>query len=218
MSAVLTLVRHGQASFGTEDYDRLSPLGHEQAGWLGGYLAAHDLSFDRAYRGTLRRHRETAEGMARAATLPEPQEDARLNELNFEALAGEYLAATGSTAITSRAGFLHHFPEIFAQWADGKISNDGESYEAFRTRVRQALDAAIADGGQTLFVTSGGVIGTAIAQVLGLPPRGAADLMVNIHNASVHQLVAEEGRVRLSLFNASPHLDPQERRHARTYI
>ena len=37
--ANLFLVRHGQASFGADDYDRLSPTGHEQSRLLGEYLA-----------------------------------------------------------------------------------------------------------------------------------------------------------------------------------
>ena len=47
----IVLVRHAQASFGTDDYDRLSPLGHQQAAWLAEYFKSHDLSFDRAIRG-----------------------------------------------------------------------------------------------------------------------------------------------------------------------
>ncbi|MEC8667907.1 MAG: histidine phosphatase family protein, partial [Pseudomonadota bacterium] len=31
----LYLIRHGQASFGADDYDVLSPIGHEQARALG---------------------------------------------------------------------------------------------------------------------------------------------------------------------------------------
>ena len=34
----LYLVRHGQASFGADDYDQLSPLGQQQAVRLGEYL------------------------------------------------------------------------------------------------------------------------------------------------------------------------------------
>ncbi|RED11307.1 histidine phosphatase family protein [Pontivivens insulae] len=216
--AGITLVRHGQASFGAEDYDKLSPLGHMQAEWLGEYMTAHQMGFDRALRGDLRRHRETAEGIARAATVPQPGVDARLNELHFDALATEYIAATGSTAPTSRAEFLHHFPLMFARWAEDEISNDGESYEAFFARTNAVVDEAATMGGETLLVTSGGVIGMAIARVLGLDAVAAGNLLVNIHNASLHRLDLEEGQLRLSLFNASPHLDPQERRHARTHI
>ncbi|HEX5612745.1 MAG TPA: phosphoglycerate mutase family protein, partial [Burkholderiales bacterium] len=45
--AELYLVRHAQASFGTEDYDRLSELGRRQARWLGEYFAERGMRFDR---------------------------------------------------------------------------------------------------------------------------------------------------------------------------
>ena len=45
--AELFLVRHAQAAFGTDDYDRLTELGHRQARWLGTYFRERDLHFDR---------------------------------------------------------------------------------------------------------------------------------------------------------------------------
>lgn len=214
----LVLVRHGQASFGAPDYDLLSPLGHQQAGWLGHYFKAHGLRFDRVVRGRLRRHRETLNGIAAVMPLPPAQVDARLDEFGYDALQTEYITATGVDAPSSRATFLQHFPEIFSAWEEGRLTGAAESHAAFRARVDAALDAALTDGGTTLVVTSGGVIGAAVARVLGLGARATADLLINIHNASVHRLVHEGGALRLSLFNASPHLDPQERAHARTYI
>ncbi len=91
-------------------------------------------------------------------------------------------------------------------------------YTEFEARIMAALDEAATHSGTTLIVTSGGVIGTILRQVLGLTPRMAAGLMLNIHNASVHELTREAGVLRLSLFNASPHFDPQDRSHARTFI
>ena len=43
MATELWLVRHGQAAFGTEDYDRLTELGWQQARWLGAHLAGQIL-------------------------------------------------------------------------------------------------------------------------------------------------------------------------------
>ena len=51
----LYLVRHGQASFGSDDYDRLSPLGQRQSLRLGEHWRAHGLHFDAVYTGTLLR-------------------------------------------------------------------------------------------------------------------------------------------------------------------
>lgn len=57
------LVRHGQASFGTGDYDRLSETGHLQARLTGADMAARGLRPDVVVHGGLRRQRETAEGL-----------------------------------------------------------------------------------------------------------------------------------------------------------
>ena len=63
----LLLVRHGQASFGADDYDVLSPTGWEQGRRLGAHLAAAGVSPTALVRGTMRRHRETLEAMCEGA-------------------------------------------------------------------------------------------------------------------------------------------------------
>ncbi len=59
----LYLVRHGQASFGADDYDKLSALGHRQSVRLGEHFALKGLRFDAVMAGTLRRHLETLAGI-----------------------------------------------------------------------------------------------------------------------------------------------------------
>ena len=61
--AELVLVRHAQASFGADDYDKLSELGWRQSRWLGEYFAERGIAFDRVVRGSLRRHAETIAGI-----------------------------------------------------------------------------------------------------------------------------------------------------------
>ena len=63
----LYLVRHGQASFGADDYDQLSALGQRQAQRLGAYFQDKGLRFDAVLMGTLRRHAQTWEGIAEGA-------------------------------------------------------------------------------------------------------------------------------------------------------
>ena len=70
--AELLLVRHGQASFGAADYDKLSELGVEQSRALGRWWSSCQLQVDSLMAGTMRRHRETAEGAMIA--LPNPPE------------------------------------------------------------------------------------------------------------------------------------------------
>ena len=54
------LIRHGQASFGAENYDVLSPLGFQQSAALGDYLDQMGIRFDRCVSGELNRQQDTA--------------------------------------------------------------------------------------------------------------------------------------------------------------
>lgn len=214
----IVLIRHAQASFGAADYDRLSPLGHQQADWLAGYFRAHDLRFDRVIRGDLRRHRETAAALGVHGIGPDPRIDSRWNEFDYFTLQDAYHRATGVSPAASRDEFLTVFPAVLTDWANHRLTGARESFDAFETRVNAALDGAVAGSRTTLIVTSGGVIGMVLRRVLGLDLRRMANVILNIHNTSVHELSLEAGDLRLSLFNASPHFDPAERSHARTYV
>nr|WP_250636970.1 phosphoglycerate mutase family protein [Alteromonas stellipolaris] len=86
------LVRHGQASFGAANYDKLSDLGAQQSKWLGHYFKQRDITFDSVFMGDMVRHRETAEGIAKGAgSLPQANINSELNEFNFQAVATAFL-------------------------------------------------------------------------------------------------------------------------------
>src|SRR5215475_10141502 len=70
LMGVLLLVRHGQASLGTADYDRLSDVGRRQAQVTGARLARTDLTVDRVICGGLTRQRDTAEPLLAALGWP----------------------------------------------------------------------------------------------------------------------------------------------------
>src|ERR1700751_1663230 len=67
---VLLLVRHGQASLGTADYDRLSDIGRRQAQVTGARLAGMDLVVDRMGSPGLTRQRDTAQALLNALGGP----------------------------------------------------------------------------------------------------------------------------------------------------
>src|SRR5262249_9030082 len=96
--STLTLVRHGQASFFSEDYDRLSPIGEAQSRNLGAYWVRLGETFSEVYVGPLRRQQRTAELVGeefRRAGLrwPEPTVIAALNEYDLAGLLGRFGAA-----------------------------------------------------------------------------------------------------------------------------
>ncbi|MEM6306157.1 MAG: histidine phosphatase family protein, partial [Pseudomonadota bacterium] len=163
----ITLIRHGQANSQAKDeasYDRLSPLGHEQAAWLGDYLRTSDQHHMRLFTGTLRRHRETAAGMKTG--LP-PVEDPRFNELEYFTLATLLEAQHGVPFPEEQGAFTHHLPIVFEHWKSGKIEGAPETWQSFHDRIADGL-REVADGaGPALVVTSGGLISMVMAQALG---------------------------------------------------
>ena len=68
--ASLYLIRHGQASFGSANYDQLSPLGQRQADVSGRFFADTELHFAQAVSGDLSRQRETVSECSRANPIP----------------------------------------------------------------------------------------------------------------------------------------------------
>ena len=87
----LLAVRHGQASAGTDDYDRLSAVGVKQSERLGQWLADAKLRPRRVLLGGMRRHQQTLDALLSGYgdTLPTAEYLDDLNEFDHEAvLAG----------------------------------------------------------------------------------------------------------------------------------
>ena len=59
--SVLTLIRHGQASFFDANYDQLSPVGERQMRALGEYWARRNLRFDEVCTGPRVRQERSAQ-------------------------------------------------------------------------------------------------------------------------------------------------------------
>lgn len=214
----ITLIRHGQANSTATDeisYDRLSDLGHRQAGWLGGYLRDTGSHHTRLYTGTLTRHRETAASMEMEI---EPERDARLNELEYFTMAGLLEEQHGIAFVPEQVSFADHLPTVFTYWRDGKLEGAPESWDAFHARVEDALREIAAGQGPALVVTSGGLIAMAMAQAMGLGIPAQARIALAIMHTSMHRLFPIGGHWSPVLFNAVPHLDTPGRRQAQTHI
>lgn len=216
MSDIL-LIRHGQANTGArseDSYDRLSPLGHQQAAWLGEHLRASGRSWDRVMTGTLRRHRETAAAMAMG--LPEDT-DARLNELDYFSMAHEMERRHNLPIPTSSAAFAAHVPPTMEAWQAGELTDAPETFAAFEARVRDAVADLANRPERMLVVTSGGVIAMAMRGLLDLGLVPMTRLLLATKNTSIHGVARREGRLHLTQFGAVPHLDRADRQAAQTY-
>jgi broad specificity phosphatase PhoE len=230
--SVIYLIRHGQASFGTDNYDQLSALGREQSALLGSYFAALGEPIHGIYSGTLERQRETAQLVA-AALAPhappltvEPAFDEYESESILRAFAASQtqaqLAEAGWPGLhTDRRRFQFFLERAARAWVDAQIVAEGLlPWRDFHGRIIVAIEKIMrAEGrGKTLVVsTSGGVIGTIVAHVLGLANHIGIELNWAVHNASITRLIYSADKVSLSMFNALPHLDQDGRRQLITY-
>ena len=212
----LYLVRHGQASFGADNYDVLSDLGHKQAERLGEYFKSKGVVFDAALTGTLQRQISTFDGICKgmgSSTL-EALRWPGLNEYDSHAV----IAAVHPDKLdqpTTPEQYRHHFrllKEGLAQWMSGAVSPQGmPTYIDFVLGVTSALDHVRQHlGGNVLLVSSGGPIATAVGQVLGCPPETTIELNLRIRNASVTEFAFTPKRHMLVTYNTLPHLDAPE--------
>ena len=220
----LVLVRHAQASFGADDYDRLSELGWRQSRWLGEYLAERGTAFDKVLRGSLRRHAETVAGIAEGLGRNlDAREDARLNEYDSHALMHAHLKGGPLPKGADRREHFRILREAMYAWTDGTLEGTIaghalESFAGFRGRVLGVLaDLRTARAKRVLVVSSGGPISTILADVLGMPPRGIVDLNLQTRNTGITQLQAGASRIHCVSFNNVPHLDRPDRAGALTY-
>ena len=216
----IVLVRHGQANSGAREeaaYDRLSPLGHRQAGWLGDHFRDKGEVFAHVWTGTLRRHVETADSIG-VETPDAVTRDARLNELEYFTLSQLLASQHGIDLPRDREGFVRHLPTMFTYWRDGKLDGAPETFDHFEARVRDALAEIGAGKGRSLVVTSGGLIGMAMRLTLGLKMPAFCNICLSIQNTSVSSWLPLGGELALTQFNALPHLDTPHRLFAQTHI
>src|SRR5690348_13213239 len=129
---VLMLVRHGQASFGSEDYDVLSSRGVRQSRKAAETLAGYGVQPTTLLHGGMRRQRETAEQMLLGAPAweLETQVDDRWRELDHSAVIEAYPTVTDVDRELLRTGRmeLRPFAELYtkatARWASGAYDSD----------------------------------------------------------------------------------------------
>jgi len=212
----LYLVRHGQASFGAENYDQLSELGHRQSHRLGEYLANRGLQFSATIRGSLKRQADTLtgiqKGMGEGASIANHETVwPGLNEYDSHAV----IAAIHPMPLPkpdTPALYRQHFRILrdgLTQWMAGVTSPHGmPSYIEFVEGVASALAHVRKNtDGNVLMVSSGGPISTAVGHVLGCPAESTIELNMRIRNTAVSEFNFNPKRMSLISFNNLPHLD-----------
>jgi broad specificity phosphatase PhoE len=214
------LVRHGQASFGSEDYDVLSAAGHRQAEIVAASLADRGYAADRLIAGTLRRQRETAAAFA-ALGAPALETEARWDEYDSEDILRHHSeAAVGlehhgdGEPVTNRA-FQGILEAAQAQWVDqADHSPTAQTWPTFAAAGAAALrDLAgeLTSGQTAIVITSGGVIGALLCRLWNAPPSLFPALNRVAVNASVTKLAVGSTGTNVISFNDHSHLEAVDR-------
>ena len=199
------LVRHGQASFGSSNYDQLSAHGQAQAGLLGQWFAQRGQRLDRVVTGTMVRHRQSAAAcLAQLAGAPHEDAwhaDGGFNEYDHDEILhrhrpefaepGEVRRFLAATDNGNRA-FQQIFQDAMGRWMGGAHDDEyREAWPVFRQRCVAALHRVVSAAGtsQTAVVfTSGGTIATLCQHVLRLPDAQVFELNWTLVNSGVTKL------------------------------
>ncbi|MFJ4840610.1 histidine phosphatase family protein [Streptomyces sp. NPDC088746] len=213
---LICLIRHGQASAASEDYDVLSDPGRAQATAVGQELARRGLRDPHLVSGTLTRQRDTARLIAEAAGFQQPlNQDARWNEYDHLDLLARYAPASHQ----SQSSVQDLLDQALAAWMKDPSPTGIEAWAAFSGRAASALTALSAElgrGRDAVVVTSGGVLAALCGALLSLPSEGVIALNRVTVNASVTTLAVGGSGTSLLTFNEHAHF-AGEQRHLLTY-
>jgi len=220
----LVLVRHGQANSADLDaYDDLSEIGVLQARELGIWFADHYASMPQVVVGPRRRHVQTWEVIAdalerRGVAAPDVQSGRAFDEHDGIAMfkaALPLLRERPDTAALAEAADRGDRRAIFGAfraammlWAAGEVRTPGvEQWVDFRVRADGVLATYTEEHrGETVAITSGGLITGVVGSLLGLDDAHLLNLMWSPYNASMTEIAFTPHRLALERFNMTPHL------------
>jgi broad specificity phosphatase PhoE len=217
----LYLIRHGQASFGSQNYDALSALGHQQGQVVGQALKARGVAPEVVVSGTLQRHQDTARAALSAMALTLPMQVlAGVNEFDHEnvievaqpryadkAVMMAEMAASGDP----RRTFQSFFQDAVSRWVEGHHDADySEPWSVFKLRCVSTLDELVKltpPKGQAVVFTSGGFISVVCAHLLGLHDHQTFTINWTLANAGITKILVGRDGLHLVSINEHAHVE-----------
>lgn len=227
---IIHLIRHGQASFGQQNYDQLSSTGERQSEVLGEYLGEIINETPFVISGSMQRHQQTA-NLALQQFIVEPKIhiDASWNEFDHQQIFAQYNARFANPELIKQDIVAAENPtefmtEIFnaamKRWIDAKYDHEyTESWIGFNQRVDQALLNLMQLLNQhqpkhAAVFSSGGVISLVLAKLLGLNFDQTAELIWTISNASTTTLHFVDQQFHVLAMNEYQYLQTEEKQLA----
>jgi broad specificity phosphatase PhoE len=220
------MIRHGQASFGEKNYDRLSAIGIKQAQVTAQHWIQLGRHIDAVYIGRMQRQIDTAGALLseldnNGVTKPKVITEAAFDEYNSEAVFKAQLPSIleaypsvqerADEIFTDKKLFHFVFHKAMNRWLAGEYDTPGSvTWEGFKARVKDGIQRLIQKQGakkKVAVFTSGGPISVAVQQALALSDELAMAQSWHIMNASITRFKYNPDGIALVGFNNVTHLE-----------
>jgi broad specificity phosphatase PhoE len=224
--STIHIIRHGQASFGAQNYDQLSPIGYEQAAILGNHIKQLNLEIQDVVIGKMKRHAQTAEGsLAKTSFSNLPIVDGLWNEYNHVEILSRYRPEYADIDFIKNeilqlpqpmVAFQKIFEAAMKRWTSGNFSSEyEESWEEMKDRTLIGLNKIkerLEPNKDVLVYTSAGTISALLSKLLNLSVEEAFKIQWKIPNCSISSIKIEENNILVKgiheshFFETHPHL------------
>jgi broad specificity phosphatase PhoE len=230
------IFRHGQASFGSGNYDKLSETGILQAGILAEYIYKTGLRFDAVYSGSLERQKDTARIFleyysSKGLNTHHNRVREEFNEFKPNDIMTAHLPALAKdepgllddlkNIFTDKKSFQRIFEKAMMRWVSGKYDTDGlETWKQYRDRVCGGVRAVMDENGRgkkVAIFASGGTIAASIQLALSITDEDAMRMNWQIVNTSINRFMYNEDSIALASFNSYAHLEMHDNKRLITY-
>lgn len=214
------MVRHGQASFGAEDYDNLSELGKQQSFWLGQQLQQMGYTPDVAIDGSLKRHAQTLAEIKKSVSIANSETKEAFVEISLGAIVEGYRKKFNDLPRYEQDKSLLNIAlrKVLTAWIENKFKAEDTPWAEFTHRVAAGLKDLESQHKSILIVTSGGTITAAVGAIQNLNTNAQVSMMLNMHNSSMTKLIANPNGYELHSLNNVAHLETIERKGSLTYV
>ena len=224
--ATIYLIRHGQAQFGKEEYDALSPTGIEQAKVLGKSLLERKIIPTKIISGAMKRHQQTMdfclEQMQIEITDKITNDD--WNEFDHRDIIAKYEPRYKDIEELKKDIFLDKSPKekiteilvgAVTRWTSGQHNDYNESWTSFCERVKNGLQKIENETQKedVVFVfSSGGSISVIMQKILDLSVQKTFEMQLNIANCSITKLKTSSRGTQLLSFSDYAHFDGEHKK------
>ncbi|MBK9329665.1 MAG: histidine phosphatase family protein [Sphingobacteriales bacterium] len=219
--ATIYLIRHGQAQFGMEEYDALSPTGIEQATLLGASLLQRNVIPTKIISGAMKRHQQTMQYCLEKMNLSDVERITNddWNEFDHRDIIAKYEPRYADLNELKKDILLDKSPKekitevligAVSRWTGGQHQDYNESWITFCERVRNGLQKIESETQKddVVFVfSSGGSISVILQKILDLSVQKTFELQLNIANCSITKLKTSSLGLRLLAFSDHAHFE-----------